>query len=873
MKCFTIVLLLILTINSYAKGVKKEPSVSENSSVYKRVYNTQHLSLETPNIDGKLNDLCWAEGEWSETYTQNTPVEGAVASLKTQLKVLFDDKNIYVAIKCFESDMSKIHRFKGNRDELKGDIVGVCFDSYFDKRTGYEFDITAAGGQIDLILNNDGNPDFSWNAVWYGETALEDSAWTAEMRIPLSQLRYNNTENQVWGMHSWRWIDRMQEEDQWSLIPRMNTGFVYNFGELHGINNLPKSRRVELLPYTVGKSIFYEKERGNPFSKGNENNVAFGLDGKVGLGSNFTADFTINPDFGQVEADPSVMNLSAFETYFDEKRPFFLEGKSIFNYDLNGSQVFYSRRIGHAPSYSPDLNDGDYSKNPDNTSIISALKVSGKTENGLSVGVLQALTAKEYVDVSMQNETSKLTSEPMANYTVGRIQKDYNKGNTIIGGIFTSSNRFINEDYLNDLNKNAYTGGIDYIQYFGNRNYSVSVKSMNSYIQGDKKAITDLQQSSAHYYQRPDAGYLKLDTNRTSLSGWSGNVRISKGGTSKWNIAEQASWSSPGFDMNDMGFMNHADYLKNDASALYIENTPVSIFKTYNVGVFSAMAWTYGGETTSNMVTLHTEATFKNSYHYYFNVNRVFSAVDPYILQGGPALSQNPFWCVNGGINSDWSKRVAFSFGYHQHIYSDNYSKLHEFYPSVSFRLSSSISLETSVNYSRNYVAAQYVETVNNNYIMARLNQETLGLTFRLNYSITSGLTIQYYGNPFISKGLYSQFKKVIDPRNSSFGNRFHVFSSDSVMQSADRKYYTINNNGSTLGFDNPDFTSRAFHSNLVAKWEFKKGAFLYLVWAHQKSSSPSNTYVSSFNENVDKLYNSHPENIYLLKFNYYFSL
>ena len=311
-----------------------------------RVYYATRLAGEKPTIDGILDDPCWKTGEWGGDFTQWIPREGAKPSQPTQFKILYDDDNLYIAFRAFDDEPDRIIRKGGRRDEFNGDIVGVNFDSYHDHRTGFEFDVTAAGQKIDLILTNPSTTDFSWNAVWFAKTGMEDSAWTAEIEVPLSQLRYSGDSEQIWGMHCWRWIDRLQEESDWEPQSSEGPGILYLFGEIHGIRGLPKSQRIEVMPYALGKLKTFKPEPDNPFAdKGQSWLGNAGLDAKIGLSSNFTADLTVNPDFGQVESDPSVMNLTAFETFYDEKRPFFLEGKNIFSFDFDNNNMFYSRRI------------------------------------------------------------------------------------------------------------------------------------------------------------------------------------------------------------------------------------------------------------------------------------------------------------------------------------------------------------------------------------------------------------------------------------------------------------------------------------------------------------------------------------------------
>src|SRR6185437_4883926 len=401
--------LFVAIINSQAAHAfvithKKEPKLNDSiKNVTKkpvRVYRTCRLSSAKPVIDGKLDDACWKTGVWAGDFTQWIPNEGAKPSQPTQMKILYDDKNIYVAIRAFDSIPQKIARKAGRRDEFTGDMVGITFDSYHDHRTGFEFDVSAAGQKTDLVLTNPSNTDLDWNAVWYAKTGREDSAWTAEFEIPLSQLRYSKDSVQVWGLHVWRWIDRFQQESDWEPQSSTGPGIMYLFGELQGNNGLPKAPRIEIMPYILGSVNTFKKNSENPFAdKGRSWYGNAGLDAKIGLASNFTVDLTINPDFGQVEADPSVMNLSAFETFYEEKRPFFLEGKNIFSFDFDNSSLFYSRRIGHTPDFSPTLGNNEFMSYPNKTTILNAVKVSGKTAGGLSIGILQSLTASEYARI------------------------------------------------------------------------------------------------------------------------------------------------------------------------------------------------------------------------------------------------------------------------------------------------------------------------------------------------------------------------------------------------------------------------------------------------------------------------------------------
>jgi len=505
----TVILLTIISSLSYiVKGQttsSKQDTLLKGATLKQPEYTTSRLVTEKPVIDGKLDDECWKKGTWAGDYHQFIPNEGAKPTYPTEMNIQYDDKNLYIAFRAYDGEPDKIVRMAGVRDETVGDMVGLTFDSYRDYRTGFEFTITAWGQKVDLVLFNPMNWDFNWNAVWKGKTGLEDSAWVAELEVPLSQLRYSNAEEQVWGLHTWRWISRISEESNWERQSKIGPGMLYNFGELKGISGLKKSRRLEIMPFVLGDLKTMKEVPGNPFTKsGKAWGGNIGLDAKIGVSSNFTIDLTVNPDFGQVESDPSVMNLSAFETFYEEKRPFFLEGLTIFDYKFDDQSLFYSRRIGHAPSLSIDPDDDTFVKSPDKTAILSAVKFSGTTSKGLSVGLIQSLTANQMAHLSdPAGNRSKRQVEPLTNYMVARLQKGYNAGNTVVGGMLTSANRFINDPSLEFLSRDAFTGGLDLLHHWRDKEFYVDGRMIGSYVNGTTEAIRALQESSARYYQSP----------------------------------------------------------------------------------------------------------------------------------------------------------------------------------------------------------------------------------------------------------------------------------------------------------------------------------------------------------------------------------
>ncbi len=841
-----------------------------------RVYTTQRLTTEKPVIDGVLNDACWKTGIWAGDFVQWIPNEGAKPSHPTYVKILYDDKNLYVAIRAVDKEPHKISKKAGRRDEMTGDMAGITFDSYHDHRTGFEFDMTAGRQKIDAILPNSGFGDLNWNAVWLGKVAYEDSAWVQELEIPLNQLRYSNQYEQVWGLHVWRWIDRLQEESDWEKQSSTGPGMLYLFGELRGIKGLKKSQRIELMPYSLGELKTFKKEQGNPFaSKGHQMTGNIGLDAKIGVGSNFTVDLTVNPDFGQVESDPSVMNLTAFETFYEEKRPFFLEGKSIFNFDFDDATVFYSRRIGHSPSYQPMLNEHEFLKTPDKTTILSALKFSGKTGDGLSVGVLQSFTANEKATINSPSGDRKVSVEPFTNYAVARIQQDCNQGNTLFGGILTSANRSISSSELSFLNQNAFTGGLDLLHYWKDKKYYLEAKVIGSDINGKTEAISNLQLSPARYFQRPDGGHPMFDSTLTSLSGYGGKIKIGRGSKGLWKYSSEVSWRSTGLDLNDLGYLQTADLIRQKNMISYFINKPALVFRTYSIALEQKNNWDFSGHYSSSDATLNIAADFKNKW----GVNSILKykgqTLDNYILRGGSAMLVPANWSETFLIRSDQSKKVTANLSATTSFSAENSFNFYEYIAGLTFRPVNTLLISMNCDYSKKVDDLQYVDKKQINhvdkYILGQLNQETLGFTFRIDYNITPEISLQYYGSPFATLGKYQDFKVITNAKASDYRNRFKP--ADPVLvNSSEYQVYENTVNNPVYNFKNPNFNFNQFRSNMVFRWEYKPGSQIFLVWSNERTDwlNPGSEPLRSA---ADRLLNTSPNNIFLIKFNYWFSI
>jgi hypothetical protein len=874
------VLAAVPPLAAQAPEAKEAPAVASNPFGRKyppRVYTTLRLQGTPPSIDGRLDDPAWlTQGEWAGDYTQQIPTEGAPPSQRTELKILYDDRHVYFAIRAHD-DPARVHRYPGRRDAFTGDIVGVCFDSYNSKRTGFEFDLTAGGSKIDLILGNGETEwDTTWDPVWDGKVAHDEKGWTAEFRVPLNQLRFGSQEEHVWGLHAWRWIDRNQEEVQWQLIPRRNTGRMYQLGELRGIRDLPRQRHLELLPFALGRA-----SRGPSVPDGGtDGSGAMGLDAKLGLTSNFTLDATVNPDFGQVEADPSVVNLTAYETFYEEKRPFFLEGRKILSFEVEDEdQLFYSRRVGAPPSGVPFLGpEEEMTSLPDSTTILGAFKLTGRTEGGTSVAVLQAFTQKETVSVTSPFGQRDAVVEPFGSYTVARLHQDWDKGNTSLGGMLTSTHRWAEDAPIAALlPTQATTGGIDFTRYFADRQWVLEASGVASHVKGDAAAIRSLQTNAVHYYQRPDAGHLGVDPDATSLSGHGGVLRFGRSDTSRLRLGEEFNWYSPGLELNDVGYLRQADLMANRVSIGWSEPTPKGVFRNYGVQLAREDQWDFGGLKTRSETELQASGQFKNKWRAEASLSYE-DVVDTRMLRGGPALRWHDFFEAQAFLGSDDSRRVsAHAHGGYSWARDDD-SWAWNTGVGLNLRPSNRLSFSGSVSYEKLRDNLQYVDTAERDsgeprWVLGRIDQDTWSFTFRVNLSITPDLTVQYYGSPFIGTGLYSAFKRATDTLAQENASRYHLYGPDEIAYSAEANAYRVTEagGGPSYSFRNPDFSFRQFRSNLVARWEYKPGSSLYVVWSQGRTGYVPE-WDGSFSSNWDGLWQQRPDNVFLVKLSYWFS-
>jgi len=856
---------------------------AQNGTVKKKTYTTHRLTGAAPSIDGILDDTAWNLGAWEGGFSQHEPREGDAPSFNTEFKVLYDDNNLYVAFKAYDPHPDSIVRRLSRRDDRQGDFVAIQFDSYFDQRTGFTFFVTAAGVKTDCIYLNDGDAqDFTWDAIWYAKTSITEFGWIAEIQIPLSQLRFGRQENHVWGLQAARYIFRRQEVSLWQPISRNAGGWVRFIGELHGISGIRPKRQLDITPYVVEQVERFEAEKGNPFRTGRSQGLNAGMDAKIGITNDLTLDLSVNPDFGQVEADPSVVNLTAFETFFDEKRPFFIEGRNIMNYKLQPGgdseaveNVFYSRRIGRRPQYSPELNDNEYMRFPSNTAILGAAKITGKTRNGISVGIMESFTAREKALIHSEGARKNVEVEPFTNYFAARLAKDYDRGNTVLGGIFTAVNRDLSNSELLFLHRAAYSGGLDFEHNWKDKTYTFRAKVLMSHVCGDSLALIRTQRYSARYFQRPDSKHLSLDSTITALSGQGGSIEFWKTGNSRLRLGGFIMWKSPGLELNDIGYIRNTDDIFQVFWVGYRETWPRGIYQSWNLNINQWTGFDFSGTNIYKGGNVNGTLQFRNFWMFSSGINWQGSTLSKTALRGGPML-ETPGMINNwANISSDSRKALQWEVGWYvaQNFYRHGQTK--NVWGGLTYRPAPAVSLKVSPSWNANQQNLQYVDNIETKfgvrYINASLDQKSFSLALRASLSITPDLTVQYWGRPFISTGKYTDFKYITNPRAAGYNDRYQVLSPQQIQYLAGDEVYQVDENldgMSDYSFDNPDFKALFFQSNLVLRWEYLPGSTLFLVWSQGRSDSYTDGGFSLSNDTRD-LFNIYPHNVFLIKVSY----
>ncbi|MEX0275821.1 MAG: DUF5916 domain-containing protein, partial [Flavobacteriaceae bacterium] len=640
--------------------------------------------------------------------------------------------------------------------------------------------------------------------------------------------------------------------------------------------DIQPQKQLEIQPFVVAQLDTYEAEAGNPFRDGRDVKLNGGLDAKIGITNDLTLDLTVNPDFGQVDADPGAIALDGFQIFFQERRPFFVENKNIFDFRFAGrnDNLFYSRRIGRSPQGSPSLEDGEYADTPNNTTILGAAKFSGKTKNGWSLGLLESVTGKMFAEVDNDGDRREELVEPLTNYLIGRVQKDFNDRNSFVGGMFTATNRKL-EPNVDFLHKAAYSGGLDFRHMWKDRNYYLEGNIVASTVTGSKEAIEATQNSITHLFQRTDADHVEVDPNRTSLSGTGGKVEIGKAGGGNWRYQLGGTWRSPGLELNDVGFLRQADDIRQYAEVRRLFLKPTGFYRQAAIGIEQFTAFDFEGN--YNRIQWEFEGFINYKNNWWTEVGgahkpRIYSNT---VLRGGPRWRwnrENFFYVFTG---SDQRKKFNFTMGYVDSRASQENFSFRRYVLRLRYQPFDAFNISLGPEYESNPNKTQYVTERDFNgtprYILAHIDQNTLSATIRMNYSINPNLSIQYYGQPFIARGRYTDFNYVRDPIAKDLNERVAWFAANQIA--FDGNTYTIDEDRDGMedySFGDPDFAYVQFRSNLVARWEYIPGSEIFLVWSQGVTGlgDPGESLGSSLDSQI---FGQEMDNTFLIKATYRF--
>lgn len=839
-------------------------------------------------IDGHLDEPAWQQAVPATHFTQRDPQEGAAVSESTEVRVLLGDESLFIGARMYDREPEKIRARLVRRDEdLDSDFFVVFIDGYHDLVNAVLFRVNPLGCVNDAVVDVSGNQDTSWDPVWHVRCSMDSTGWVAEIEIPLSQLHYNRGGDGVWGIQLRRWINRKQELAEFSFVPKSEQYSVARYGRLTGMTEVPAPRHFELLPFSRIRSEHRRVSAGDPFRDGADQFPAAGLDVKYGITSNLTLNASVNPDFGEVEVDPAVVNLSAFETFYPERRPFFVEGAEIFNFgrnnsfnNFNSTIPFHARRIGRPPHLTPGGPNVVYTDVPERTTITAAGKLTGKTSNGWTIGVLDALTPTEQADYSdTLGAMHRSPAEPLTNFFVGRARRDLRHGDTIVGGMITAVNREDVDPALTSmLRSDALAGGIDLNHYWGGRAWSLDANILASRIRGSTDAIATAQRSSARYFQRPDADRLTFDPARTSLSGVAGLLSLNKtaGKHGRGSLTYQ-DWS-PGFEINDLGFQNAADSRGISSLAMYTENKPGKIFRYYTIFTFSNFSWNYDGDQTFNAHALHVEGQIKNYWLGYLRGTWYPGNMDDRLTRGGPLSRLPAGGNLTARIDSDGRKSITYG-GSATAAWDKAGGYIHSVSPYLSIRPMSAlrITFEPGLRWSRDN--AQYIqavddplatETYGDRYVFATLDQTTLNLDTRIDWTFSPRLSLQFYMQPLIVTGNYFDMKELRQSSTYEFdvyGKHRGTIAPDSLGG------FRVDPDGvgPAMDFNVPaqNFNFRSLLGNAILRWEYRPGSALFLVW-QQHREAVEDVGDFRFSRDFKGVFKAPTENVLALKLTYW---
>ena len=784
-------------------------------------------------VDGLLDEEVWKSDQAVTQFLEKDPDQGVAPRQRSEVRLAFDDDALYVGARLYDTAPDSVVARLARRDnDANADYFLILLDPLHDKRTGYYFGVTAAGVLMDGVLMNDEWDDNSWDGVWQARAHRDNQGWTCELRIPFSQMRFHAVSPMVWGVNFQRAISRYNETDAVVYTPRGQQGFVSRFPELTGLDGVKTSRKLEVTPYATNKTEHLRFDDGSlsqydpadPFHGGWKAKPAGGGDLRTSLGSKLTLNASVNPDFGQVEIDPAVVNLSDVESFFDEKRPFFTEGVSVFRCGNNGANsysnfnwpepfFFYSRRIGRTPQ--GDTPDADFTDRPLGTHILGAAKITGQVAPGWDVGLVQALTGREQATLRTAGLESKVGVEPLSYYGVWRAMHEINDRRQGIGLMTMTTTRFFdgNADALRDeVNRGSVVTALDGWTFLDKKKvYVISGYTAGSTVYGTTSRITSLQRSFPHYYQRPDRPGLGVDPTATSLNGWVSRWWLNKQeGRLMLNAAVGAI--SPGFDNNDLGFLFGGDIINAHLFTGWQWNDPKGIRQYANVMAAVASSWDFGGNNT--MKSFWSGANFEQRNRWSWNTTTFVQgpSFNSRATRGGPVMANKASQSWNFYFDTNGSKPWFWSLGYNPY-YSANGSWEQSLSPSFKWRPKSNLGISGGPELYRGHTDAQFWDnsgTLATGSRFTQLEQTQVSMNLRADYSATPNVSFQVYVQPLVSTLRFHELKELARSRTYEF-----------VPVQAG----TID--GSTFG---------SLRGNAVVRWEYLPGSTAYFVWTQERA-------------------------------------
>ena len=827
------------------------------------------------NVDGRLDDAAWRDAPPVTEFVQREPTEGAPPTDRMEVRFVYDDDALYVGARMYSD--APIQAPMGRRDNGdQAEHLLVSLDTYLDRRTSSTFGTTATGVRLDRYFSSDRpwDADDSFDPVWQARTSMDAQGWSAELWIPFSQLRFTDRSPQVWGLNIQRWVPSRNEEVYWALVARTEERWASLFGDLQGIDGIAPSRRLELMPYVASSShLIGDRDRNDPFTGGGNLEGRVGLDAKVGLGSNLTLEATVNPDFGQVAADPAEVNLSAFETFFDERRPFFVEGNDL----LEGSvdDYFYSRRIGAPPA---GRASGDFVDFPGTSTILGAAKLTGRLESGMSVGMLAAITDEETARTfNFPSLFARTTVAPRTTYGVTRLQQQFGSAGSTTALMGTAVHRDLaaGDPLASLLTRNAFTFSSDSVLRFRDGDYEMQVNAGVTHIDGEAAAIDRVQRASARYLQRPDADYVSYDPRRTSMTGAKLVASIDRSNAEHWSWEIGTELASPEFETNDIGRLTVTDGIIGEAEIEYQETVPGRWWRQYSFTLAARNDWNYGGELQRSEFEPSVNITWPNFWSTELSgtINR--RSQDQRLTRGGPSMEKPSNWQAGLSVETSEASRTRGDFEV-EYGRNEDGGLLFNASGGITMQPGSRWQLSIEPEYEREINTQQYVSaltggglaTYGGRYIFAHIDRSTYSTQFRWTYTFKPDLTLDFYGEPFAASGRYGHIGELIAARS----RQLRIYGTDgttlTTLADGTRR---VTDGAATFTLRNTDFNVQSFRSNLVLRWEWRAGSTLYLVWQQDAESE----LIAPDRVSVGDLFSSlgrRGDNFFAIKMSYWFS-